>query len=430
MTLDSGPTQRPLVRKASDEVPARRIPRLLLAAWGALLLNVLTPLGTSPIIPVPYVVLQVVAQSALALALVLALLANPKMVVRPNPFLILLSLMAVVALAASVHNEFLWGSTYRAIRLLGFVVCLWLLTPWWGRRDMLLLRVHLLCLGAVVASVIVGALLAPGSAYNGRLEGVLWPTPPGQIAHYAAIVLGTMIILWMCRVITGRSALLGVTATVPILIGAQSRTAATAAIVGLILASASLFLGNVRVRRTSLNALLAAAAGAMLFAPQIIAWAARGQSAEEARDLTGRTAVWAAATSGRRPLINELFGSGLSNKSFDGTPIDGNWIASYIDLGWFGIVVQGSLLLLLAIMAVTHARGPRRALAIYLICYCVMASITEVGLGDASPYLLDLAVAASLLTRSPAVGRTAAGATAIRTMRVQGSDPGAETSHP
>jgi hypothetical protein len=414
MTLDGGPTRRPLVRKASDEVPARHIPRLLLAAWGALLLNVLTPLGTSAIIPVPHVVLQVVAQSALPLALVLALLANPKMVVRPNPFLILLSLMAVVALATSIHSEFLLSSTYRAIRLLGFVVCLWLLTPWWGRRDMLLLRVHLLCLGAVVASVIVGALLAPGSAYSGRLSGVLWPAPSNQIAHYAAILLGAMVILWMCRVITGRNALLGVTVTVPILIGAQSRTAAGAIIVGLILASASLFLGNVRVRRTSLNALLAAAAGAMLFAPQIIAWTARGQSAEEARDLTGRTAVWASATSSRRPLLNELFGSGLSNKSFDGNPIDGNWIASYIDLGWFGIVVQASLLLFLAIMAVTQARGPRRALAIYLICYCVLASITEVGLGDASPYLLDLAVAASLLTQSPAVGRTAVGATTIR----------------
>ena len=38
-----------------------------------------------------------------------------------------------------------------------------------------------------------------------------------------------------------------------------------------------------------------------------------------------------------------------------------------------------------------------RACAIFLISYCAVASYTEVGLGDASPYLLHLAVAASLL---------------------------------
>jgi hypothetical protein len=34
-----------------------------------------------------------------------------------------------------------------------------------------------------------------------------------------------------------------------------------------------------------------------------------------------------------------------------------------------------------------------------------VASFTEVGLGDASPYLLDLTVAASLLVAPPALAR-------------------------
>jgi hypothetical protein len=33
----------------------------------------------------------------------------------------------------------------------------------------------------------------------------------------------------------------------------------------------------------------------------------------------------------------------------------------------------------------------------FLVVYCAVASYTEVGLGDASPYLLHLVVAASLL---------------------------------
>ena len=57
------------------------------------------------------------------------------------------------------------------------------------------------------------------------------------------------------------------------------------------------------------------------------------------------------------------------------------------------------MLLLLAMVA-THVRGPRRAVALFLIVYCLVSSITETGIGDASPYLLDLVVAASLLLSS------------------------------
>jgi hypothetical protein len=99
--------------------------------------------------------------------------------------------------------------------------------------------------------------------------------------------------------------------------------------------------------------------------------------------------------------MKELFGNGLSNKSFDGLPVDSNWVATYLDLGWFGIVVQVTFILLLLAMAATHVRGPRRAVALFLIVYCIVASITETGTGDASTYLLDIVVAAALLVREP-----------------------------
>lgn len=387
---------------ARGVVTAPRTPRLLLAAWGALLLNVLTPGGTSAVIPVPHSVLQMVAQGSLLVALGLALALNPRMVVRPNPFLLLLTVMAVVALVMSINSEFMVGSTYRAGRFLGFIACLWLLSPWWGRRDMALLRAHRVALWGVLATVVVGAVLAPGAAYaTGRLVGVMWPIPANQVAHYAAVLLGTTVVLWMCRVISGTSALLGTAATMAILVSTHVRTAVLGAIFGLVLASASLFLGNARVRRTSLRTLVMALLGAAAFTPQLITWAARGQSAEEASQLTGRTTVWAAATSEPRPWFNEVFGNGLANKSFDGVAIDGNWVASYVELGWFGVVVQVALLIVLLLTAVGHVRGPRRAVAIYLIGYCCVSSITEVGLGDASPYLLNLVVAAALLAPSP-----------------------------
>lgn len=389
-------------RRAAITTRATQVPRLLLLAWGALFFNVLTPSGTS-ILPLPHGASQLLAQGSLVVALLLAFLVNPRIVIRPNLFLVLLSVMAVVALIVSIHSIFLVGSTYRALRLIGFVLCLWLLTPWWGRRDMALLRVHRICLWGAVASVIVGAALAPGKAFSfdGRLSGVLWPMPPPQVAHYGAILLGTSAILWMCRVIGGRHALLGVVVSTAILVGTHTRTALLGAMIGLGLASASLFLGHARVRRTSASALVVGIAGATLFAPQIVKWAARGQTTEDAAQLTGRTKVWTAVVESTRPRLNELFGDGLSNKSFGGLPIDSNWIATYVDLGWFGLVTQVTFLLLLLLMAATHVRGPRRAVALFLTVYCIVASITETGLGDASPYLLDLVVAASLLAPQP-----------------------------
>lgn len=392
-----------LPRVAPLTTSAAQVPRLLLLTWAALFINVLTPSNNPTVLPLPHSVNQVVAQGSLLMALVLALLVNPRIVIRPNLFLVLLSVMAVMALIVSIHSTFVVGSTYRALRLLGFVTCLWLLTPWWGRQDVVLLRVHRLCLWGALASVAVGAAIAPGKAFSseGRLSGAIWPIPPPQVAHYAAVLLGTSAILWMCRVIGGRHALLGIVVSVAVLIGTHTRTALLGAIIGVAVASASLFLGHARVRRTSASTLLFGIVGGTLFAPQIVKWAARGQSAEDASQLTGRTKVWSASLDEARPRLQELFGNGLSNKSFNGLPVDSNWIATYLDLGWFGIVVQITFILLLLVMAVTHVRGPRRAIALFFLAYCIVASVTEVGTGDASTYLLDLTVAAALLVREP-----------------------------
>ena len=405
-TLGVRPGRRTALRPAVLRTGPRDVPGLLLATWAALFMNVLTPASGS-ILPLPQAVFQVVAQGSLLAALVLALLVNPRIVVRPTLFLVLLSVMAVMALLASLHSEFFVGSSYRGLRLVGFVACLWLLTPWWGRSDLVLLRVYRLCLWGALISVIVGAAIAPGRAFafQNRLSGTLWPIPPPQVAHYAAILLGTSAILWMCRVIGGRHATFGVVVSVAVLIGTHTRTALLGSLVGLVLAAASLFLGHARVRRTSVSTLVLGIIAGTLFAPQIVAWAARGQSAEEASQLTGRTKVWTASMQEARPGMKEMFGNGLSNKSFDGLPVDSNWVATFLDLGWFGIVIQVAFLLVLVVMAATHVRGTRRALAIFLIVYCLVASVTETGTGDASTYLLDLVVAASLLVPEP--GRSA-----------------------
>jgi hypothetical protein len=61
------------------------------------------------------------------------------------------------------------------------------------------------------------------------------------------------------------------------------------------------------------------------------------------------------------------------------------------------VIIDATILIILIIFAATHRRAIRRSVALFLIAHCRVASITETDLGDASPHLLELVVAASLL---------------------------------
>lgn len=395
-----------LVRRHRGPESRSRQSRVLLTVllvWAALFLNVLTYSAAPTVVPLPERVGQLITQLALVLAFLLALATNRRRVVRASLVLTLLTILAVVSLMVSLHSEFLFGAVYRALRLLVFVAVLWLTTQWWGRRDLLLLRAHRICYWIVLATVLLGALMSPGLAFSfgGRLSGVLWPIPPTQVAHYAAVVLGTSTVLWLCRVITNRHAFVAVAVTASVLAATHTRTAMLGCAVGLGVAGASLFVGHVRVRRTYGLGAVVGVGVVVLFASQLTNWALRGQTPQEAGELTGRTSVWAAVFDHPRSRLDEVFGSGLSDQSFNGLPIDSNWVATYLDQGWFGLVAQATLMLVLLLVAATHVRGPQRAIALFLIVYCLVSSFTETGLFSASPYLLDLTVAASLLAPPP-----------------------------
>ena len=129
---------------------------------------------------------------------------NRRGIIRPNVFLCLVSLLVLGAFLATMQPEH-FGTVYRTFRLAGYVAALWLLTPWWGRRDMLLVRCHLASLSVLIGSAVVGLVLAPGHALvGGRLGGALWPIPATQLAHYAAVLTGIVIILWFCGHMRGR----------------------------------------------------------------------------------------------------------------------------------------------------------------------------------------------------------------------------------
>lgn len=369
--------------------------------WALLLMNTLTYSDLPVALPLPRPLGQLITQGSLLLAFGLALAMNPRVKVRLNIVLALFSLMCVIALMTSLHNEFYLGSVYRAGRYALFICVLWLLTPAWGSPTRPLLRAHLAVLTVVLGSVVVGFVVAPGAAmsYGGRLSGALWPIPPTQVAHYAAVFVGLIVLHWLLGMVSHHVAIVAVVVGAAVLLATHTRTAVMALLIGLAVAVGSLFLGYARVRRASTAALLAGASAAIIFAPLIGSWLLRDQSADELGQLTGRTAVWEQVFATPRPYVTTLFGSGMSNASFDGLPIDSNWVATYLDLGVLGITVQVLAVLVLLVTALVRPRGLDRAVAVFLLLYFVIASFTETGLNSPSAYLLEIVVAASLLAR-------------------------------
>ena len=366
-------------------------------AWGLLYFNTLTFFPHTSFLPIPGTVGKAIAQATLPAALLVALSINPKVVVRPNVLLCLVSLLVVGAVLPMLQPQS-FGIVYRTFRMAGFVAGLWLLTPWWGRRDLLLVRCYFVALWVALGSVLLGLFISPHRARaNGRLGGAVWPIEPTQVAHYAAVAIGLVMVLWFCGYVRGRTTLILAVVGGAILLLTHTRTALFALIASLLISGLSLVVAKPRVRKLFATAGAVATVGVLGFSAAITTWLARGQSAQGLDNLTGRTEVWGPLLAFPRDKFQEIFGFGISNASFNGFPIDSNWLSSYEQLGLFGVVICVIILIFLLTTAYFQPRGVRRALALFLIAYCLVASFTEDGFTDVSPYLLDITLAASLL---------------------------------
>jgi hypothetical protein len=389
---------------AQSEGVERSIRRRVGIAWGLLVLNTLQYGGL--IVHIPSIAGKALTQGALSVALLLALSVNRRLLIRPSFFLCLATLLALEAMVTSLQAQVL-GTTFRTLRLAEFVVVLWLLTPWWGRRDLLLVRYHLTALWVILASVLAGLVVVPGRALaGGRLSGALWFIPSTQVAHYAAMVTGLTVVLWLCHRERGKRALFALIVAGGMLLLAHTRTALIAFITGLIIAGLSLIAATPRVRKLFAVAGTVALVTIATLSGYITNWLERGQDSQQLLNLTGRTEVWSQLLAAPRSKFQEIFGFGMSNGSFNGLSIDSNWLSSYQQQGFFGIAICAAMLLFLFVASYFRPRGVERAVALFLVAYCLVASVTEVGFTDASPYLLELFLAASLIVPSAAGQRS------------------------
>jgi hypothetical protein len=182
-----------------------------------------------------------------------------------------------------------------------------------------------------------------------------------------------------------------------VLLLTHTRTALVGLVAGLLVAGLSLFTSNARVRKFFATGVAVVSVGVLTVAGVVATWLARGENAAGLASLTGRTNFWALVLNTPRTKFEEIFGFGLSNASINGLPIDSNWLASYMQEGLFGVVVCALILVWLFVIAFFEPPGIRRALVLYIVTYCTLASFTEDAFTNVSTYLLALTVAASLL---------------------------------
>jgi hypothetical protein len=398
-----------LLEAASAE--DRWVRRRVTLVWGLLVVNVLTYYPTTwsgePLaIHIPSTVGKLVTQGAMPLALLVALTINRRLLIRPNAYLCIVSLLALAAFIVMLEPGHV-GTVYRTLRMAGFVATLWLLTPWWGRRDMLLVRSHMIALSGVLGLTLLGLFIKPKTALaEGRLEGAIWPDPPTQVAHYAAVLVGIVILLWMCSLVSGRLALIVVAIGIPVLLLTHTRTALIGLLAGLFVGGISLFRARARVRKLFAAIGIMASIAAITLSGFLTTWLARGENTQQLTSLTGRTSVWSALLSAPRNEFQVIFGFGLSNLSFNGLSIDSNWLGAYLDLGLVGVILTAAMLLFVLVSAYFRPLSPQRAVALFLVTYCLVSSFTETGLSSPSLYFLELTLAASLLVPGTSKGST------------------------
>ena len=256
------------------EARERSVRRRVGLVWGLLVLNVVGYTGA--LVHIPGAFGKAITQGSLPVAILVALTINRKIVLRPNVFLCLVFLLAAEAFVTVTQQKF--GTVYRTFRMAEFVVALWLLTPWWGRRDLLLVRCHLKALAVVLGSVLLGVLIAPNQAIGtGRLIGVLWAVPATQVAHYSAVIFGVTAVLWFCGQLRTRVTVVIVSAAGVILILTHTRTALVAMIAGLLVAGLSLIVAKARVRKLFAAAGAVTAIAIMTLSGFLASWLSRGQ---------------------------------------------------------------------------------------------------------------------------------------------------------
>ena len=141
-----------------------------------------------------------------------------------------------------------------------------------------------------------------------------------QVAHYAATMFGTTVLFWTCKVLTGRHAASIVIRVGCVLVATHTRTALIGLFAGLLVGGASLFLGSARVRRTAVTSAGIGVLDVSHLRERAAGLGGTWTGRSPVSELAGADQGVVCHISTPRPRINENFGSGAVQQSFNGSP--------------------------------------------------------------------------------------------------------------
>ena len=167
------------------------------------------------------------------------------------------------------------------------------------------------------------------------------------------------------------------------LILTHTRTALIAMVGGLLVAGLSLIVARARVRRFFATAGVAVSIGVVTAAGVLTTWLARGRTRQELTSLTGRTDFWTWFSTCRAPGSRRSSVSACRTGQSMASRSTATGSLAYLQQGLFGVVLCAVMLLFLLVTAFFQPSGIRRALALFLITYCLIASFTQVGFATA-----------------------------------------------
>jgi hypothetical protein len=355
------------------------------------------------------VVLAKAALSVLALALAIYLARDRlrDLDVPVSPVLMLLAYLAVTIVGGYASDQ-LSAAAVLAVRVAILAFTVVFLAARFPSRVVMSSLVHILAVLTTAAAV-----SGLPSAAQGRLQGVIPPLNPNELALMASVCL-----VWtfakMVRAEETRADLvrLGACAGVILLTGSRASLAALCIAVVAMALKATAF----TPRSFALTALLApvlayVALGTDVLSSVFLRGGERGFST-----LSNRTIAWDAALTSDRDPWQMWFGAGLSQKKIS---VSGQWWETQLlDSSWISAVVQGGLLgsALVLVMVVSTGyraarapRNPQGALWAGLVVLLAGRAFLESGLFDSTTafaVFMVVAIGCRDRTRPPADTQT------------------------
>jgi hypothetical protein len=336
----------------------------------------------------------------------LAVQTNPTLLVARVPSLLFAGLLVAASTGPGLLGMAPLNSLFLSVRFALVVLTILLLSPVITADPMAIVRTCLFAYAANTLCFLAGGLIAPGRAFlpgTGRLVGLIPPTHPSQVGAFAAVTVGLSVLMMLTGTVGRRLGPLMTVVGVIVLVQSHSRTAALAALLGLLVALASLALQRRSARR--LLMILACAGGViwLVAASAIVSWFARGQTHAELGGFSGRRTVWIAMLEERPTGLTEWLGTGLGDKRYKGKAIDGGWLAAYWQQGVVGVALSALLLLVVAWQAMWSRHSLLRAVTLFLIVFVAVSASSETGISDISTYFLSVMLAGQLAAVRPSV---------------------------